>query len=850
MKSFQRFSIVFFFIFITAFDVFCDYPVVNSTRPRIYADAGRLSLLRNLIQTDEDCKKTYSDIVYAYNNWWVNDPMVYTLGTDSSKWHWDWSSSWAANQVMLSTTIYKLTDDSLEMKRNRFVVRNVIQLLDTIDFTKIEWYEKENLLRRLSDACGFIFDWCYDSIEPELRTRFAKAIFKFNQEFMNSFIVSSAGNSYVSSHNTWNTIFCHQNALVLYDSPELNPDERDSVAYWFRICHDKIVNNFMPCWEYYRDDDGGWNWGAAYAIWSLTDQYQLFENLRIGTNTSWYGEHQWIENSLNQYIYFANPDFSTIHLGDGETEIKGDRVIYRHAAIYNDSRSKYLAHYFANPARTPNTMEKWNKLMFYEFYPDENYTFHSPLNWYADKVGLSVSRSSWENDATLVTFFNSPSKRAAHEHRDNNSFAVFKHKPLLIDAGYYDTYGGEHYNNYYTRTIAHNSVCVYDSTEKFFSFNKPVANDGGQIESPALMNYEEIFLQKNQRGKWIQYLASDDFSYSVADAQLSYNPKKLDYFRRRLLHVKPNNIFVLDNVHLLNTDSSQRDIFFTLHFANEPICFGNSTDSNSTGLINYFDTRNFFASNGSGNVSIRTLAPEQTKVRKVGGNGYEYFVDGKNYPPMKAYDTLRNTPGAWRLEVRPQYRTDSVTFVHSIEVGDSTALSSSRAEIHSSDSTIAITLDSTIFFFSPDGKRNSLRSVDSIFGTEPIRLFALDLDEGIYYVKVNNEVVNTIVVQSDGLLRDIVVPIALWNNIEITKFFASNHELSKANDDIIRYSNSTNILSLRNSENSMEIYDIKGRPVMIVSGSSEYSTDSLLRGVYIAVFQIGGKYYYYKLVKE
>jgi len=104
----------------------------------------------------------------------------------------------------------------------------------------------------------------------------------------------------------------------------------------------------------------------------------------------------------------------------------------------------------------------------------------------------------------MVTFFNSLSKKAAHEHRDNNSFMIFKNSPLLLDAGYYDTYGGTHYCNYYNAAL-HTTHLRFRFYRKLFLFWNPASNDGGQIESNYLLNYNDIFLPQNQRGQWIKY---------------------------------------------------------------------------------------------------------------------------------------------------------------------------------------------------------------------------------------------------------------------------------------------------------------------------------------------------------
>ena len=114
------------------------------------------------------------------------------------------------------------------------------------------------------------------------------------------------------------------------------------------------------------------------------------------------------------------------------------------------------------------TWPVFNKLFYKDFSLLVISKPEPPLDWLSERVGLSVSRTSWDSTSTLIWFFNSWSKKASHEHAYNNTFAIYKYAPLIIDAGYYDLYGSLHFKNYYTRTIAHNSVCVFDSTEHFF----------------------------------------------------------------------------------------------------------------------------------------------------------------------------------------------------------------------------------------------------------------------------------------------------------------------------------------------------------------------------------------------
>lgn len=675
-------------------------PAINANRPRIYADAARFTQLQQCIALPGDCQNTWNDFMTAYNGWWINDPQLYLLGTDSTLWTWDWGSQWAKDEAVFTVFIYRMTGDPLALKRCRFIAQKVIDTVATADFANMEWYAKEDLLRRLSDAADVLLDWTHDDLPATLRQQLAQAMFERTRQFMHTFIYAPAGNSYVSSHNAWNNVFCNQDALTLYGADGLTQEQNDTVWQWYTDVLDKWDNGFMPCYAHYRDDDGGWNWGAAYSMWSLVDQFQLFENMRIATGYDYYTQQPWVLNSINQYWYFIGPDGKTIHLGDGLARLRGDRVVHLHARVFSDPRSQWLSQELAVPSATPNTIDKFDKLLYRDFNATSVTHPQPPLHWYSDKVGLSVARSSWDTDATMVTFFNSPSKRAAHEHRDNNSFTIFRHAPLVIDAGHYDSYNTAHYRDYYSRTVAHNSICVYDSTESYTAFGQAASNDGGQLESVALQNYNDIFLPQNQRGQWVKYASGPGYQYTIADAELSYDTTKVKKFRRRTLFLPPNRYIVLDHVLLNGVGLAQRDAYWTAHFQNMPTVSGTLTGSEAPGHIETFNGTDVVATNGAGKVAMRTLLPQDASITRIGGDGYEYWTDGQNRPTTTTTpDTNTYTPGSWRVEVRPPQENETLIFLHTFTIGDTGAVVDAGGTVYLNDQSIGVDWNDTLFIF-------------------------------------------------------------------------------------------------------------------------------------------------------
>lgn len=821
---------------------FAQYPTVNTERPRIWMEESRLEELQELISIPGEAQDTYEEVLYAYNNWWITDPELYLAGSDSTLWTWDWSSPYAATESLLTVFFFKMNYDPLVLKRCRFIARNVISHINNINFNDMEWYEKETLLRQLSDN-DMLLDQCYDFFPILLRDSLTRSLYIMNREFMNTYILSDYGNSYVSSHNTWNHIYGNQNALTLYHAEALSSSEQDTVNQWYQAIYNKHINEFIPCWTHYRDDDGGWNWGAAYATWSLVDQFQLFENMRIGTTKNFYDDLPWIQNSINQYIYFGLPNNKCIHLGDGQTQFAADRVMYLHANYYNDSRSMWLVQFYSQEQFLTWTNAKFQKLLYKNFNMPEVDHHEMPLDWWTDKVGLSVSRSSWDSTSTMVTFFSSPSKKAAHEHRDNNSFSIFKYAPLIIDAGYYDSYGSEHYKNYYQRSIAHNTICVFDTNETYTYYGEEVANDGGQIESYSLMNYDDIFLSENQRGEWIQFASGDQYQLSIADAQLSYNPLKLDFFRRRLLFLKPDKVIVLDHLHIPNSTTEQRAVKWISHFAHKPDMTGSIIDTQVPNHIETFDGNIYSAINKNGKATIKTLLPHNSKTTRIGGENYEYWVNGINYPPLNDPDTSFFTPGNWRIEVEPTTISDTIIFLHTIEIGE--AVSSPDFNAYATQNQFSITADwnDTVYLFSADGSLDKVyHLIENLEGNRNVGLFAIDLEYGSYYIKVDGNIVGQSNTDEHGILQYLVELQAGNHQVEIIKYTLNNQELVKNKAFTIspNPSGSNLTIELPSFESSFEvyIYNLNGKLILQTSNEKRIDVSNLSAGIYhIQLFQ-------------
>ena len=162
---------------------------------------------------------------------------------------------------------------------------------------------------------------------------------------------------------------------------------------------------------------------------------------------------------------------------------------------------------------------------------------------------------------------------------DQNQLTIYHNGYLAIDSGAdYTESESPHYLNYYRRTVAHNSMLVYDPAEKFFwsSDVLAAANDGGQrMNSSRYWNtIRSIEDWNNTRDIWdlgsmraIDHVPGQ-YHYALGDATKAYIDGKLSGFTREVVYIPEGNLlFVFDRVKSTNPNLHKA---WLLHGVNRP----------------------------------------------------------------------------------------------------------------------------------------------------------------------------------------------------------------------------------------------------------------------------------------
>ena len=228
-----------------------------------------------------------------------------------------------------------------------------------------------------------------------------------------------------------------------------------------------------------------------------------------------------------------------------------------------------------------------------------------------------------------------------HQHADLGSFQLYYKGYLAINAGTYagtsGGWGSSHWYNYYSRTIAHNCMTVYDPDEEYYvnyheKTGNKLSNDGGQINTQLVSTYEEFMAKPDEAKTEAWYIGPNkdtpEYSFIKTNLTGSYGNGKVKNHERSMVFMDLDNddypaaVVVFDDVHASNPTFRKAWIMNTQL---EPMISGNT----STVIRN---------DNGNdGKLVNKTMLPASPVVTSVGGEGMESWVDGVNYESKDKY---------------------------------------------------------------------------------------------------------------------------------------------------------------------------------------------------------------------
>ncbi len=338
-------------------------------------------------------------------------------------------------------------------------------------------------------SVALVYDWCYAHLTSQQRTSLL--------DYFEAWANASHDNDSPGWGNYWPR-FGYSYALMGLATYGDSPHAQE----W--------LDEFR--YNRYRDIDlplldriaagGAWPEGMIYDWIANPPRIQALEAWRTAAGEDLFQSSAWYQERLGYILLHRWPglmeqwgDLFHPYVSTGDTERnRGSIANYERIMALilierfpNDALARQLQAYLAAPP-TDNSMGFMYHAEFLWFNPDQPAQTPTLLTHYAQGTGALFMRSAWPSgaadtdaSATYLTF-QSGDHFSYHQHFDQNSFTLFKRGDLAVDSGVYSGDGlSYHDQNYYVRTIAHNTLLVYNPLESFHAARPDaVSNDGGQ----------------------------------------------------------------------------------------------------------------------------------------------------------------------------------------------------------------------------------------------------------------------------------------------------------------------------------------------------------------------------------
>lgn len=530
----------------------------------------------------------------------------------------------------------------------------ITRMLDTLRNVNFGTANDMSRASGLMITCGaMIYDWCYDELTESEKSDYIS-------QFCRIAATMECGYP-ISNYNPCAGHSCEW--MILRDLLSCGIAIYDEYPAMLNSVQRLLDNDYVPV-RNYGYAGGAFHQGTSYINTRLgSDLTSLWIMSSSGFGTIYSDDLRQLPYEL---IYRRRPDGEVLPSGDTNPASRtGERdfalVNMLSSSFYGD---KYIARSFERSSTIPAHMAIF-ELLWRDFDLGGKDPDDLPLTrYFGTPYGWMIARTGWGSDAVIAEIKVNEQYYGNHQHLDAGSFQIYYKGPLAIDSGIYSgtsgSYNDAHNMNYSKRTIAHNSLLIYDPSENTGSY----ARDGGQRliggKWATAPSFSSLRSSTYKMGKAQSHYSDDDVSYLKGDITSAYTSKVEDVHRSFVflnLHESkvPAAMVVFD--HVVASDASYGK-YFLLHSIEEPDIAGHSgTVSRSL--------------NGdSGRLHLTTVLPEDAALAKIGGSGKEFMVFGTNYP-SSATDPAHEA-GAWRIEVTPGASRKEDCFLNVMQVTDNT----------------------------------------------------------------------------------------------------------------------------------------------------------------------------------
>ncbi len=363
------------------------------------------------------------------------------------------------------------------------------------------------------------------------------------------------------------------------------------------------------------------------------------------------------------------------------------------ASTYQDENAMWLEDQFASHASGMNSNQHWGYIVKH----DTLLAGVSPVTagWPIAKqwdVGTVHMRDGWDMSTAsedVWCVYRHEQYPFGHAHADAGHFAISKGQDwLLVDAGLRACAPTclPHYNNYYTQTIAHNTITIKKTGETMSGVTQ---NTGGQNFGEGLGthpitvgDYTSAMAGDDERGSITDFsVVGDTLVYVRSDLTEAYADGKVDTVRREFMWLEPKDTFLIfDTVKTTGVSADtllQKQLFHMIPNPTTLTSAARWTEGDSTvKLTSLF---------GTGDVTLT----------EVGGDSSHFLCNTTNY----GVEGTQYDEGAYRLELKPGQSDSQRWMLTAIQVTASADTSYSTLALVTTGDYIGAAVDTDTILF-------------------------------------------------------------------------------------------------------------------------------------------------------
>lgn len=715
-------------------------------------------------------------------------------------------SAWQMHLTYVEDTSAKPTTEMIEAKALDYQLRGNVEagkaaVREAVDFYKKNGQSYMNMTGDAYNQIGLavrtlaeVYDWCYDLITDEEKAYIVDEMIM---------LMSQGNNGELQwPLYTQNVFTAHQaEGLLQLDVMSMAIaiyDEREDI-YNFHASRffNEVVEYRKWLFESYT-----FNQGLNYLDYRL--KYE-------GMSTWLIDKGLGIENVYGdgfakvpyRRLYMYRPDGFWFQDADSDTtgwstQSLGEMVTWLVASYYKDPylkqaylESKTNACSFSYRSSVTNgqiTTGQW--LLFNDPDLEGRSERELPLSmYYPSPGGIMSARTGWtygdESPTVAVDMKIKETFVHGHDHMDSGSFQIY-YKGLLAresglykstNIGYKDGYNigssqflSEHHTFFHTRSIAHNTMRVYDPDEEFWgdrnertwtNTNQPyeldkIPNDGGQRQ--VALTYETDFETLKEEGAMGKVMAHEygedqiepDFTYLKGDLAGAYSDK-IDEYERSFMFLNQKNdehpatLIVFDRI-----DTSNKSFKKTWQM------YGTDTEPQVSGtraVITDTRTEQGGKIQYNGRLTIDTLMPaaDNVEYNVIGGDGQWAVVDGVSYEAaMLDKNQYRDEAHNYRLEISPKEESELDYFLNVMQIDDADGGEQYETTLIETDDLAGCVIGENVVLF---GKRKDRTKENVNFrfdGEGTFKITVADMESGTWSAYRNGAYVGDYGVTTDG----------------------------------------------------------------------------------------------------